>query len=170
MLGKNHRIGKHPDNDAQIYKDMWQTIVDGKRWKGRIKNKTKDGGYYWVDSIIEQERDINGKVIGYLSIRHDVTAQVELEKLSANLENIVKDRTAELYQLNKKQKVIFHTVGIGIILLKNRVILELNDKLCSIFGYEYNELLNQSTKVFYQKDEVLKKQKTKLRCKWQETF
>ena len=153
MMGQNHRIGKHPDNNPEIYKQMWETIVSGKTWKGRIKNKTKDNGYYWVDSIIEQERDINGKVIGYLSIRHDVTAQVELEKLSANLENIVKDRTAELYQLNKKQKVIFHTVGIGIILLKNRVILELNDKLCSIFGYEYNELLNKSTRNFYRNED-----------------
>ena len=153
MLGKNHRIGKHPDNDAQIYKDMWQTIVDGKRWKGRIKNKTKDGGYYWVDSIIEQEKDIKGKVIGYLSIRHDVTAQVELEKLSANLENIIEERTAELYEMNQKQKAIFDTASIGIVLVKDRVINELNNKVCDIFGYEYSELLNQLTRIFYISDE-----------------
>ena len=153
MLGKNHRIGKHPDNDPQIYKEMWQTIIDGKTWKGRIKNKTKDGGYYWVDSIIEQEKDNDGNVIGYLSIRHDVTAQVELEKLSANLENIIKERTAELYEMNQKQKAIFDTASIGIVLLKNRIINELNDKICNIFGYEYDELLNQSTRIFFLNDE-----------------
>lgn len=153
MMGKNHRIGKHPDNDPEVFKQMWQTITKGKVWKGRIKNKTKDGGYYWVDSVIEQEYDFDGNVVGYISLRHDVTAVVELEKLSANLENIVKERTIELYEMNQKQKAIFDTASIGIVLVKNREILELNNKVCSIFGYEYNELLNQSTRIFYEKEE-----------------
>ena len=153
MMGKNHRIGKHPDNDPEIFKQMWKTITKGKIWKGRVKNRKKDGGYYWVDSVIEQEYDFDGKVVGYISLRHDVTAQVELEKLSVNLENIVKERTIELFEMNQKQKVIFETASIGIILVKNRVILELNNKVCSIFGYEYNELLNQSTRIFYEKNE-----------------
>ena len=152
MMGKNHRIGKHPDNDSEIFKQMWETITKGKVWKGRVKNKTKDGGYYWVDSVIEQENDFDGNVVGYISLRHDVTAVVELEKLSANLENIVKERTIELYEMNQKQKAIFDTASIGIVLVKNRVILELNNKVCSIFGYEYDELLNQSTRIFYEKD------------------
>lgn len=153
MLGKNHRIGKHPDNDPEIFKQMWRTITKGELWRGRVKNKTKDGGYYWVDSVIEQEYDFDGNVVGYISLRHDVTAQVELEKLSENLENIVKERTAELYQLNKQQKAIFDTASIGIVLVKDRVILDLNNKVCSIFGYEYNELVNQSTRIFYEKEE-----------------
>lgn len=153
MMGKNHRIGKHPDNDPKIYKEMWETIVSGKIWRGRVKNRRKDGGYYWVDSIIEQDYDFDGNVIGYLSIRHDVTAEVELEKLSANLENIVKERTTELYEMNQKQKAIFDTASIGIILVKNRVIHELNNKVCLMFGYEYDELLNQSTRIFYLNDE-----------------
>lgn len=48
MMGKNHRIGKHPDNDPKIYKEMWETIVSGKIWRGRVKNRKKDGGYYWL--------------------------------------------------------------------------------------------------------------------------
>ncbi|MBP9491055.1 MAG: transporter substrate-binding domain-containing protein [Aliarcobacter sp.] len=149
MLGKNHRIGKHPDNDPEIFKQLWRTITKGEIWKGRIKNKTKDGRYYWVDSVIEQEYDFDGNVVGYVSLRHDVTSEVELEKLSANLENMVNERTTELYEMNQKQKAIFDTASIGIVLVKNRVILELNNRVCSIFGYEYDELLNQSTRIFY---------------------
>lgn len=152
MLGKNHRIGKHPDNDPEIFKQMWETITKGELWRGRVKNKTKDDGYYWVDSVIEQEYDFDGKVVGYISLRHDVTAEVELKKLSANLENIVKERTAELYQLNKQQKAIFNTASIGIILVKDRVILDLNNKAYSIFGYENRELLNKSTRIFYKNE------------------
>ncbi|MDZ7819299.1 MAG: transporter substrate-binding domain-containing protein [Aliarcobacter sp.] len=153
VMGKNHRIGRYPDNDHKIFKEMWETITKGKVWKGRVKNKTKDGGYYWIDSVIEQEYDFDGNVVGYISLGHAVTAEVELEELSANLENIVKERTAELYQLNKEQKVIFDTASIGIILLKNRVIQEMNNKTCMIFGYEYNELINFSTKIFYAENE-----------------
>ena len=153
MMGKNHRIGKHPDNDPEIFKQMWATITKGEVWKGRVKNKTKDDRYYWVDSVIEQEYDFDGNVVGYVSLRHDVTAEVELEKLSTNLENMIKKRTAELYQMNQKQKAIFDTASIGIILLKNRVIQEMNNKICMIFGYEYDELIKSSTRIFYEKNE-----------------
>ena len=177
MLGKNHRIGKHPDNDPEIFKQMWETITLGKVWKGRVKNKTKDGGYYWVDSVIEQEYDFDGNIVGYISLRHDVTAQVELENLSVNLENLIKERTNELFEMNQKQKAIFDTASIGIILVKNRLILELNNKVCSIFGYEYNELLNQSTRLFYKNDEdfdVVKKEYEILKdgkiASWEQLF
>ena len=62
---------------------------------------------------------------------------------------MVNERTTELYEMNQKQKAIFDTASIGIVLVKNRVILELNNRVCSIFGYEYDELLNQSTRIFY---------------------
>ena len=88
---------------------------------------------------MEQEYDFDGNVVGYVSLRHDVTSEVELEKLSANLENMVNERTTELYEMNQKQKAIFDTASIGIVLVKNRVILELNNRVCSIFGYEYDE-------------------------------
>ena len=153
LLGKNHRINKHKDNPKYIFEQMWSEITQGKLWRGRIKNRRKDGSYYWVDSLIEQEKDFNGKVIGYVSIRHDVTAQVELEDLSKNLENIVKERTNELYELHRKQKAIFDTVNIGILLLKDRKILELNNQICLSFGYEYDELLNQCTKIFYKNED-----------------
>ena len=64
--------------------------------------------------------------------------------IEVTVKNIVKERTAELYQLNKQQKAIFNTASIGIILVKDRVILDLNNKAYSIFGYENRELLNKS--------------------------
>ena len=82
LIGQNHRITKHEDNNPEIFKELWETITKGKVWRGRIINKTKNGGYYWVDTVIERDYDFNGKVIGYVSLRHEVTAQVELEKLS----------------------------------------------------------------------------------------
>ncbi len=136
---------------------MWKTITKGKIWRGRIKNKTKDGGYYWVDTVIEPDYDFKGKVIGYISLRHDVTAVVELEKLSENLENMVRQRTLELYSLNRQQNAVFNTVNVGILLLKDRIIQEINNKTCQIFGYEYDEIINSSTEIFYTSKEDFEK-------------
>jgi polar amino acid transport system substrate-binding protein len=149
LIGKNHRVTKHKDNNPEIFKQMWQTIVLGEIWRGRVKNKTRNGGYYWVDSVIERDYDFNGKVIGYISLRHDVTAQVELEKLSENLEDIIRQRTIELYKLNMQQKAVFNTVNVGILFVKDRVIQEINNKTCQIFGYEYDEFIESPTEMLY---------------------
>lgn len=149
LIGQNHRITKHEDNNPEIFKELWETITKGKVWRGRIKNKTKNGGYYWVDTVIERDYDFNGKVIGYVSLRHEVTAQVELEKLSENLEDIIRQRTIELYRLNTQQNAVFNTVNVGILFVKNRIIQEINNKTCQIFGYEYDEIIEAPTEMLY---------------------
>ena len=149
LLGKNHRVSRHPDNDPKVYEEMWKTITNGGVWQGRIKNRKKDGGYYWVDSVVQQDYDTAGQVIGYTSIRHDVTAQVELQELSSKLENIIQERTQELALLNEEQQAIFDSASVGIALLKNRVIMQCNRRLDEIFGYEPNEQLWESANIWY---------------------
>ncbi len=136
LLGKNHRISRHPDNDAKVYEAMWQTITRGGIFQARIKNRKKDGGYYWVDSVIQQDVDVEGKVIGYTSIRHDVTAQVELQELSSKLESIINERTQELALLNEEQQAIFDSASVGIALLKEGIIIQCNKRLDEILGYD----------------------------------
>ena len=79
LLGKPHNIVRHPDMDSKLYEELWKTIKNKKVWNGEIKNKTKDGGYYWVDAMIASEYNYDGKHIGYVSIRHDITAQKNFE-------------------------------------------------------------------------------------------
>lgn len=150
VLGKNHRISRHPENDPKVYEQLWETITHGGVWKGRIKNLKKDGGYYWVDSIIEQDKDVHGNVIGYTSIRHDVTAQVELQELSEKLESIIEDRTQELALRNDELQAIFDSTSVGIALLKNRIILQCNQRMDEIFGYEIGEQLWAKTDIWYE--------------------
>lgn len=153
LLGKNHRIMKHSDNNPQIYKSLWETITAGKTWRGVVKNRKKDGGYYWVESVITRDYDAFGKPFGYMAIRHDISAEIELKEFSENLEEIVKSRTEELLVLNKQQKAIFDSASIGILLLKNRIIKELNDRVCEMMGYSKEELLEGTTRIFCQSDE-----------------
>ena len=84
LLGKNHRIVKHPDMDAEIYSELWKTISAGNNFVGELKNKRKDGTFYWVDEIIFPEFD-DGNIIGYFSIREDISAKKEVVNFNDTL-------------------------------------------------------------------------------------
>lgn len=85
LLGADHKIlnsGHHPKG---YFKEMYQLLMTGEVWKGEIKNKTKSGTYYWVDTTIIPLRDEQNKIYQYMSIRSDVTAKKAAE--SALLES-----------------------------------------------------------------------------------
>ena len=50
LLGSPHNMVRHSDMPKAAFKDLWQTVQSGKIWKGIVKNKTKNGGFYWVNA------------------------------------------------------------------------------------------------------------------------
>ncbi|WFE69624.1 PAS domain-containing protein [Thiomicrospira sp. R3] len=74
LKGKPHNLLRHPDMPKEAFKDFWQTIQSGRPWYGMVKNKRKNGQFYWVAAnsspIIEK-----GKITGYLSVRYPATSQ-----------------------------------------------------------------------------------------------
>jgi len=77
LIGKSHNLVRHPDMSKKIFEDMWKTILDGKIWRGEIKNLRKDGNTYWVDATIAPEYDGDHTLLGYSAIRHDITYKKE---------------------------------------------------------------------------------------------
>jgi aerotaxis receptor len=68
LLGVNHYVLRHPDMPAVAFKDLWDTVTQGKKWQGYVKNLRKDGAYYWVKAtVIPNIR--NGELVGYTSVR-----------------------------------------------------------------------------------------------------
>lgn len=82
LVGKNHNIIRHPDSCSDVFKKMWTTIKGGNVWEGEIKNKKKNGDSYWVKARISPTYDLDGNIIGYASIRVDITDKVKVEDLS----------------------------------------------------------------------------------------
>jgi diguanylate cyclase (GGDEF)-like protein/PAS domain S-box-containing protein len=82
LIGKKHNIVKHPDTPESLFQDLWNTITQGKVWEGELKNKKKDGKSYWVKTRISPTFDENCNIVGYASIRVDITDRKKVEEVS----------------------------------------------------------------------------------------
>jgi len=115
LLGQDHRVinsGHHP---KEFIRNLWVTIANGGVWKGELKNKAKDGTYYWVDTTIVPFLNDQGKPIKYIAIRADITerkrAEEALTLLNDQLEDRIKSRTRDLQIANKELESFSYSVS-----------------------------------------------------------
>ncbi|TXT38815.1 MAG: kinase-like protein, partial [Comamonadaceae bacterium] len=80
LIGQNHRIVKSDEHPPEMFEAMWHTITQGKTWNGDVKNRKKDGSFYWVNATIVPLLDSNGLPHHYIGIRTDITANKLLEQ------------------------------------------------------------------------------------------
>jgi aerotaxis receptor len=81
LIGKPHNLIRHNDMPKVAFEGLWKTIQSGKIWKGIVKNKTKDGNYYWVNATAYPSKSPNGE-LRYISVRIKPTKQ-EVENATA---------------------------------------------------------------------------------------
>lgn len=74
LLGKNHNIIRHPDMPKAAFKLAWDLLQTGNEFFGFVKNKTKNGEFYWVFANITPDYDDKGSIIGYTSVRRKPNA------------------------------------------------------------------------------------------------
>ncbi len=115
LLGQDHRIINSGHHAREFIRELWTTITRGKVWKGEIKNRAKDGSYYWVDTTIVPFLNEDGKPRQYVAIRADISARKaaaeEIAKLNAELEQRVARRTAELKQANEQLEAFSYSIS-----------------------------------------------------------
>ncbi|AOW10506.1 hypothetical protein EM308_13890 [Flavobacterium gilvum] len=99
LIGQDHRIVNSGHHSKEFIRALWVAIANGKVWKGELKNKAKDGSFYWVDTIIVPFLNADGKPYQYVVIRLDVTDRKnrELERL----------KTAQALEMKNRQLVDF---------------------------------------------------------------
>ncbi|MES2193872.1 MAG: methyl-accepting chemotaxis protein [Pseudomonadota bacterium] len=73
LMGQPHNIIRHPDMPTQAFENLWETLKEGKPWAGAVKNRRKNGDFYWVLASATPIYE-NGAVTGYMSIRSKLPA------------------------------------------------------------------------------------------------
>lgn len=73
LLGQPHNLIRHPDMPEEAFRDMWSTIESGKPWSAPVKNRRKNGDFYWVMANATPLLDDRGSPIGYMSVRVEAT-------------------------------------------------------------------------------------------------
>jgi aerotaxis receptor len=133
LIGKNHNIVRHPDMPPSAFAWLWNTIKDGRPWQGTVKNRCKNGDFYWVNALVVPVRKDN-QTIGYMSVRTEPTR----EQIAAAepLYKSLKESGASIPEPSAWQRVSLRSklVGLAIAMVLLQCLGGLVEMLGSAFG------------------------------------
>ena len=138
-IGKNPSILKSGKTPPETYRDLWNTILAGNVWKGEFINRKKNGEHYWEKVIIAPIKNSIGALTNFVSIKENIT-----DKKNAEL---------ELIDSQERYKFLSDITTEGIIIHENEFILDVNESVKRITGYNNEDLvgLNKISKLFTDK-------------------
>ncbi len=128
LMGQPHNIVKHPDMPDAFFDELWECVESLKTFRGEVKNKKKNGGYFWVAITVSPIQDEFNNIVGYTAIMHDITTQKELEELNYNHKKLID--TFSKYVIASKTD------------LKGNITY-VSDAFCDISGYSQKELMGK---------------------------
>ncbi|MGH8806881.1 MAG: PAS domain-containing protein, partial [Noviherbaspirillum sp.] len=74
LIGSPHNLVRHPDMPPEAFSDLWATLKAGVPWTGMVKNRRKNGDYYWVQANVTPMRE-GERIVGYMSVRTKPTRE-----------------------------------------------------------------------------------------------
>lgn len=103
LLSSHHNIVRHPDMPKAAFADLWATIKADKPWQGLVKNRCKNGDYYWVDAYVTPVYQ-QGKKVGYQSVRSCPTRK-QVERAAKLYQQLQADPTRKLPSKSLMQSI-----------------------------------------------------------------
>jgi PAS domain S-box-containing protein len=130
LIGQNHRIINSGYHAKEFFRSLWGTITQGEVWHGEIKNRAKDGTYYWVDTTIVPLLDECGKPVQYLAVRFDITSRKQAEEALAQ-----EKATSDLER--KRLRAVLDILPVGVFIANaDGTIIDMNPATRIIWGEE----------------------------------
>ena len=153
LIGRNHNIVRHEDTKDELYQGLWDTIHHQKKsWTGQIKNKKKDGTYYWVDTLIKPILDKNGNIEEFIALKNDITEQEDVkEYFKLKLKGSQKNLNYSIKLAKEYEKAIDSS---NILLRTNldKKINYVNDKFMQLTKFSRDELIGADYRIFKHPD------------------
>jgi len=141
IIGRNPRLLKSGVQDEAFYRELWQTILDGIVWRGRLVNKRKNGALYTEEMSITPVRDEAGELTHFIAVKEDISARLNAEQ--------------ELAQSERRFRAMIERSNEGIALLDSEGILLYQSAACRrILGYEPYRISGRSVFDFMHPDDV----------------
>ncbi|OYT17346.1 MAG: hypothetical protein B7C24_02935 [Bacteroidetes bacterium 4572_77] len=130
IIGKNLSFMKSGRDSINKYKNLWDIVIKEKSWKGELKNKKKNGEFFWASASVFPIFDENGIIKNYIKIAEDITEQKKITK--------------SLQDSEEKYQDIIETASEGFWLLNAQgETIDMNESLCNILGYNRAEILGK---------------------------
>lgn len=136
LLGRKHSILNSGNQPKSYWQAMHDTVLSGSVWQDEVRNRAKDGSHYWVDTTIVPNRDSADNVIGFTSVRTDITKQKQtIEQLD------IARQQAEAAKFALDQHSLVSIADL------DGIILYVNETFCKVSGYSEQELLGKKHNV-----------------------
>ncbi|MDD5300628.1 MAG: PAS domain S-box protein [Gallionella sp.] len=81
VMGRNPRIVQSGLTPIEVYRSMWQTILAGSQWRGKLQNRKKSGELFWEEIHISAIRDSAGKTTNFVAVKEDITERIKVERM-----------------------------------------------------------------------------------------
>ena len=148
LLGRNVNLLKHSNISSVFFEKLWSELKTNNIWEGEIKNQDRYGNSYWIKGVIFPKYDFDNKIIGYVSIRSNITDTKQLEKINKLLKE---DLSNKLNEIKMKDKTLVDSTKV-----------QLMSKILDSLDYQWKQpILSISSLVYNLKTIIKNEEKSK---------